>query len=96
MGKHATYAGHNHTRNTQGEHVSILRVLYQMCKTYPKHSEAASPFQLITKRYLIMNKIRDDDRIIQIATERGDSCGDRRHTILLTAHSTFTQKATVH
>ena len=39
-----------------------------------------------------MNKIRDDDRIIQIATERGYSCGNRRHAILLTAHSTFTQQ----
>ena len=39
-----------------------------------------------------MNKIRDDDRIIQIATERRYSCGDRRHAILLTAHSTFTQQ----
>ena len=39
-----------------------------------------------------MNKIRDDDRIIQIATERGYSCGDRRHAILLTVHSTFTQQ----
>ena len=47
---------------------------------------------LSPKRYLIMNKIRDDDRIIQIATERGYSCGERRHAILLTAHSTFTQQ----
>ena len=47
---------------------------------------------LSPKRYLIMNKIRDDDRIIQIATERGYSCGDKRHAILLTAHSTFTQQ----
>ena len=39
-----------------------------------------------------MNEIRDDDRIIQIAAERGYSCGDRRHAILLTAHSTFTQQ----
>ena len=39
-----------------------------------------------------MNKIRDDDKIIQIATERGYSCGDRRRAILLTAHSTFTQQ----
>ena len=39
-----------------------------------------------------MNEIRDDDRIMQIATERGDSCGDRRHAILLTAHGTFTQQ----
>ena len=39
-----------------------------------------------------MNKIRGDDRIIQIATERGYNCGDRRHAILLTVHSTFTQQ----
>ena len=99
MGKHATHAGHNPTHNTQGEHVSILRVLFYVCKTYkgffgtnPKHSEAPWQFQLTTKHYLIMNEIRDDDRIMQIATERGDSCGDRRHAILLTAHSTFTQQ----
>ena len=39
-----------------------------------------------------MNEIRDDDRIIQIATERCYSCGDRRDAILLMAHSTFTQQ----
>ena len=64
----------------------------KICKTYPKHSEAPSQFQIITKRYLIMNKIRDDDKIIQIATERGYSCGDRRHAILLTAQSRITQQ----
>ena len=41
---------------------------------------------------VIMNEIRDEDRIMQIATELGDSCGDRRHAILLTAHTTFTQQ----
>ena len=92
MGKHAIHADNNHTRNTQGEHVFILRVFYEICKTYPKHSEAPSQFQPISKRYLILNKIRDDNRIIQIATERGYSCGDRRHAILSTAHITFTQQ----
>ena len=29
---------------------------------------------------------------MQIATERSDSCSDRRHANLLTAHSTFTQQ----
>ena len=57
-----------------------------------KIPEAPSQFQLTTEHYLILNEIRDDDRIMQIATEGGDSCGDRRHAILLTAHSTFTQQ----
>ena len=45
-----------------------------------------------SKHYLIMNESRDDDRILQIATERSDSCGDRRHATLLTTHSTYTQQ----
>ena len=38
-----------------------------------------------------MIKITDDDFIIQIATERGDSRGNSRHAIQQMMHSTFTE-----
>ena len=73
--------------------------LSEVCNAYkgcfrrnPKYSDAPSQFQTESKHYLIMNEIRDEHRIFQIATERSDSCGDRRRAILLTTHSTFTQQ----
>ena len=67
----------------------IQRIFQERSQNIQKRN---SQLQIEFKHYLIMNEIRDDDGILQIATERGDSCGNRRHEILLTTHSTFTQQ----
>ena len=69
-----------------------MQHIQRIFQNKPKIFRCVSQFQMESKHYLIRNEITDDDRMIQILTDRGNSCGDRGHAILITTHSTVTQQ----